>query len=159
MKSLFPIACVALLAACNAETNFQNTNEGGDYETGNGGLQWSPEALEISGLQPGITQSATLQLLSVGDNNLHIDEVRIVDSGGGVFYIGDDDEYDDRVLQPGDSLEVPVMATMDEWAAEAVGSIRIKCNDPEYAPSMELPVTAYPSADWGAPEDTGDTGP
>ncbi len=160
MKYIPAIALFTLLGACNAETNFQNTNDGGDFEEGEGGLEWAPAELEVRDLQQGITGSTTLQLNSVGDNNLHIDEVRVVDSGGGVFYMGDDDEYEDKVLAPGTSLEIPITATMDEWAEVVEGSIRILANDPDYLPSLELPIYAYPADDWEGTggDDTGDTG-
>jgi hypothetical protein len=156
-----PIALIMLLGACNAETNFQNTNQGGEQHEGQGGLEWFPEAVEISGLQQGITGSATLQLNSVGENNLLIYEVRVLDSGGGVFYMGDDDAYEDRELAPGTSLEIPVTATMDEWAEVVEGTLRVKTNDPD-AISLEIPAYAYPATDWaGGGDDTGgddDTG-
>ncbi len=152
-----PIALFAVLCACNAETNFQNTNDGGDFEEGQGGLEWFPTEVEVSDLQQGITGSTTLQLNSVGENNLHIYEVRVLDSGGGVFYMGDDDEYEDKVLAPGTSLEIPITATMDEWATVVEGTIRVKTNDPE-AISLEIPAYAYPADDWtgGGGDDTGD---
>lgn len=154
------IALCALLGACNAETNFTNTNDGGDFEEGQGGLEWYPLEIEVTDLQQGITGSSTLQLNSVGENNLQIYEVRVLDSGGGVFYMGDDDEYEDKVLAPGTSLEVPITATMDDWAEVVVGSVRVKTNDPE-AIALEIPAYAYPADDWtGVPgDDTGDTGP
>ncbi len=161
MKYPITVALFALLVGCNAETNFTNTNDGGEYEEGNGGLEWYPAELEVRDLTQGITASTTLQLNSVGENNLHIDEVRVYDSGGGVFYMGDD-EYEDKVLAPGTSLEVPITATMDEWVEVVEGSIRIMCNDPDYAPSVLIPIFAYPAEDWeGGGEDTGggdDTG-
>ena len=155
MKNVTTFALLVLLGACNAETNFRNTNDGGDFEEGNGALEWFPLEVEISDLQQGITSSATLQLNSVGENNLQIYEVRVYDSGGGVFYMGDDDEYEDKVLAPGTSLEVPITATMDDWAAVVEGTIRVKTNDPD-AISLLIPAFAYPAEDWGTPGD--DTG-
>ncbi len=160
MKHITPIALVVLLGGCNAETGFTNTNDGGDFEEGQGGLEWYPLEIEIRDLQQGITSSTTLQLNSVGENNLQIYEVRVLNSGGGVFYMGDDDEYEDKVLAPGTSLEVPITATMDDWAAVVEGTIRVKTNDPE-AIALEIPAYAYPAEDWEGTggDDTGDTGP
>ena len=150
-----PIALCVLLGACNAETNFQNTNDGGDFEEGQGGLEWFPTEIVVDDLQQGITGSATLQLNSVGDNNLQIYEVRVLDSGGGVFYMGDDDEYEDKILAPGTSLEIPITATLDDWAEVVEGSVRVKTNDPD-AISLEIPAFAYPAVDWDdVPDDTG----
>ena len=159
MKINTAIALCALLGACSAETNFQNTNDGGDFEEGNGLLEWYPLEVSVTDLQQGITGSTTLQLSSVGEDNLHIYEVRVLNSGGGVFYMGDDDEYEDKVLAPGTSLEVPVTATMDDWAAVVEGTIRVKTNDPD-AIALEIPAYAYPAEDWeGTGDDTGlDTG-
>lgn len=156
LKNITTFVLCALLGACNAETNFQNTNDGGDFEEGNGALEWYPLEVDITDLQPGITGSAMLQLNSVGENKLVIYEVRVLDSGGGVFFMGDDDEYEDRELATGTSLEIPVTATMDEWAAVVEGTIRVKTNDPE-AISLEIPCRAYPAEDWDSGvDDTGD---
>ena len=150
-----PIALCVLLGACTAETGFSNTNDGGDFEEGQGALEWFPTEIVVDDLQQGITGSATLQLNSVGDNKLVIYEVRVLDSGGGVFYMGDDDEYEDRELATGTSLEIPITATLDEWAAVVEGSVRVKTNDPD-ALALEIPAFAYPADDWDdAPDDTG----
>ncbi|MFH1464156.1 MAG: hypothetical protein ABIO70_07205 [Pseudomonadota bacterium] len=149
-RSLVP--ALALLCACQAETSFQNTDDGGDDVQGKGELEWLPEALEFLDLQPAITVSQMLKLTSVGENNLVIDEVRIVNSGGGVFYMGDDD-FETIELAPGTSREFAVTATMDEWVEVAEGLIRVDSNDSDYAPHLEIACAAYPAADWGA--DTG----
>ncbi len=158
MKNITLIALFGLLCACQPETSFQQTNNEGDNESGNAGIEWYPTELVIDDLQPSITGSTTLQINSVGDDNLHITEVRILDSGGGVFYMSDDD-FEEIVLAPTASKEFPVTATMDEWAAEVTGTIRVQTNAQDFL-SFEIPCYARPSAEWGAPDDTGgdDTG-
>ncbi len=158
MKNIISIAVVVLAAACQPETSFTHTDNEGENQEGNAGLEWYPTELVVDGLLPDITSSTTLQLNSVGDDNLHIYEVRVLDSGAGVFYMGEDD-YEDIVLAPGTSREFPITATMDEWAAEVVGSVRVQTNDIDYI-SLEIPCYARPAPDWGAPLDTGgdDTG-
>ncbi len=140
-----------LLSACAAETSFQNTNDEGEFEQGNGELSHTPEVVEFAELQEAVTTSAMLKISSVGENNLVIYEIRILDSGGGVFYM---EEAEDVSLAPGTSREFPVTATMTDWAAEATGTVRVKTNDPE-AIALEIGCSATPAPDWGAP-DTGE---
>jgi hypothetical protein len=153
MNARFLVPLIGLSWACAAETSFQNTDDGGDHNEGNGKVEWLPAELVFTDLQQAITVSQMLKLTSVGDNNLVVYEVRVLSSGGGVFYMGEDD-IGDITLAPGTSREFPVTATMDEWVEEVVGSVRVKTNDPD-AISFEIPCTATPTADWGAP-DTGE---
>jgi len=152
MRALRFLPPLALICACGAETGFQNTDDDGDFVEGNGKLEWLPAELVFTDLLQSITVSQMLKLTSAGENNLVVYEVRVLNSGGGVFYMGE--EEGQITLAPGTSREFPVTATMDEWAAEAIGSVRVKTNDPD-AIVLEIPCSATPSADWDAP-DTGE---
>jgi hypothetical protein len=148
MPLRFLVPALALLCACQAETSFQNTDDDGDDVLGKGELEWLPETVAFTDLQPSITVSQMLKITSAGENNLVIQEVRIIDSGGGVFYMGEDD-FETVELVPGTSREFPVTATMDEWVELVEGAIRVESNDSDYAPYLEIACTAAPAADWG----------
>jgi hypothetical protein len=149
-----PTALV-LLAGCKAETGFSNQDPGSGTEEGNGQLEYTPEVVEYPDLDVAVTHSEMLKLTSVGEDNLVVYEVRILDSAEGVFYT---EEVEDVTLAPGISREFPVSATL-QAEGYVVGTVRIQCNDPDLVPEFEVPLHAW-SAGY-APDDTGfdDTGP
>lgn len=148
----FPLILAALaVAACGAETEFRNTDQGGEYEEGNGRIEVTPAELRFTDLDPVVARGLDLEVASVGDTNLTIFEVRILDSGDGAFYM---DREDDVVLAPGTTRLFHVVASLAEGVTSAEGSLRIKCND---ADNLTLEIPLYASLAGG--DDTGgDTG-
>lgn len=135
------------LAGCPSSTSFsQQTPEPAPVE-GAGMLVYSPTELVWEDLEVGTSLSQELILESVGELNLSIFEVRVTDSGAGTFYT---EELEDRLLAPGASLSVIVVATLNA-AREAEGTLRVKTNDADHL-QLEVPLLARPA---GAGPDSG----
>ena len=147
---LTPLLFFQILVACKGDTGFTTTNEDVEPEEGNGQIEVAPETLVWTDLNPMAAQTRYIEVTSVGDNNLEIYEIRISDSSDGVFHL---EEKEDLSLQPGDSREFPVTATLP-GADPAEGKLRIECNDPD-TNTLYVSLTAYP-AGWAG--ETGDTG-
>jgi hypothetical protein len=150
VKSL--LLTLFILAGCTGDTGFTGGNDPGENQEGNGRITLSDKALEFDGLQVEYASTKYLRIESAGDNDLVIYRVRILDSGGNVFFT---EGVEDLTLAPKESNELPVVATLHE-ALAAKGSLRVESNDPD-ALTIEVPLLANP-----APVDTGfaaDTAP
>ncbi len=152
MEHSAAIAAVFLgVLGCAQETELSNTDDGGDQQVGNGLMEFSPEQIEFKDLEQGITRSVNLTIYSKGENALMVYEVRILNSGEGVFYV---EEKEDLSLAPDTEAEFPVTASMSDWAKAVEGSLRVKTNDPD-ALTVEIPLIGYPAADFYG--ETGDS--
>lgn len=147
MKYLFLIGFLVL--GCKPDHGFSPSDGDVDNVEGNGAIELSPESIVFTDMEVGATYSDYLKATSTGENNLEIEEIRILNSGGGVFYM---EEKEDLVLAPGTSKEFTITATLAE-ATLAEGSLRIKSNDLDM-PVIEYALQAVPLG--GDPQDTGD---
>lgn len=149
-----PLVLVAGLMAggCPAQTGLSNTHEGVYDVQGNARVEFAPEELVWTDLATDSTTDAELVLSSVGDLNLVIYEVRLLNSADGVFFI---EQIEDRTIAPGSALTVLATASLiDNQPAE--GMARIKTNDSEQLELM-VPLFAWPEG-YEPPEDSGDLG-
>jgi hypothetical protein len=158
------LAVAALGAACSGEQGFSHSEKDNDNEQGVGVLEVSPTELLFTDLdwEQAISQSQVVKITNVGENNLALYDVGIVDSGAaelgdeGVFYMGD---FSEARLAPGVSAEYDVVATLSEYVV-AHGEARIRCNDADAA-DFRIPLTAVPlgwKGDTGEGDDTGEGG-
>ena len=143
------ILVAALLVGCKGDTGFTTTTVDVDESEGNGQIEVTPETLVWTDLNPMAAQTRYIEVTSVGDNNLAVYEIRVSDSGGEVFHM---EEKEELLLQPGDSREFPVTATLP-GTEPAEGKIRVECNDPDIT-TFYVPLEAYPA---GYTTDTGET--
>lgn len=150
MKRFLALALV--LTACGGgETSFTTGNKDNQNQVGTGQLEVIPaDGVVWEGLIPGYPCTEYVRIDSVGIEDLNIDQIDVVDSGGGVFSLPD--SHSGISLPPGESYELQVQATLSVLEG-TTGELRIKSNDEETV-DLRLPLTANPAEDW----ETGDSG-
>lgn len=155
------IVTLAWLLGCSGgESNFSNNNEQGTAEQGTGILAYSHETMLFTDLdwKQGISVGDDFLVSNAGDNNLEIYTLDIANSGGGAFFV---QEEDNLILAPGNERSFTVVATLYE-NEPAFGELRVKTNDAD-ARDLRIPLCAYPVDYSGetscvAEDTTGDTG-
>ncbi|MBN1336992.1 MAG: hypothetical protein JXB39_13625 [Deltaproteobacteria bacterium] len=140
---------LVLLAACTGETHFQNADPDDVQQEGDAQAGITPLELEFPDLEIAVAKSRLIQVVSMGETDLVVQEIRVIDSAGGVFYCA---EEEDVLLAPGVEREFSVVATLyEEGLVE--GTLRLKTNDPD-ALSVNIPLQA-----WTEGYEPSDTGP
>ena len=153
---------MALLAACQTDTSFNNNTEDVADVQGKGDMDLSALELTWSNMGLGQAESQTLLIKSIGELNLVMYEARIISTGNGAFYI---EETEDKVIAPGTTYELVVVANVENDNLRE-GSLRLKTNDLDFAEIL-IPLTAWTgdvgSEDTGSEDsgtdDSGDAGP
>lgn len=158
---------MALLAACQTDTSFNNNTEDVTDVQGKGDMELSAFELTWENMDLGQAESQTLLIKSIGELNLVLYEARIISTGNGAFYI---EETEDKVIAPGTTYELVVVANVDNDNLRE-GTLRLKTNDLDYSEVL-IPLLGSTSevggedtgaddtgADDTGTEDTGDAGP
>ena len=135
------ISVFSLLACSGGEGNFTNNSDQGTSEQGVADMEYSHESMVFAELdwEQGISSGQDFLIANIGDNNLSIYTLDIADSGGGAFFV---QEEDDLVLAPGNERAFVVVATLYEDTT-AVGQLRVKSNDAD-ARDLRIPLCAFP---------------
>jgi hypothetical protein len=89
--------------------------------------------------EQGISSGQDFLGTNIGDNNLSLYTLDIADSGGGAFFV---QEENDLVLAAGNERTFIVVATLYEEVT-AVGQLRVKSNDAD-ARDLRIPLCAFP---------------
>jgi hypothetical protein len=137
-----------LAAACGGDTGFSQGNDDPATEAGTGIAEFFPAELVFEGCLPDVANSQPFKVTNVGDNTLSVYEISVI-QGGLVFYVEEVDEFE---LEPKESREFHVVATLTPPMEPADGVLRVKTSDPD-ALDFQLTLHAEP-----APEDSGDSG-
>lgn len=145
-----------LMVGCTpAGTGVGIVNKSNTGAEGNAKVSWTPDELTITDCTVGQARSASVEVSSVGDANLHLYTVELIGDES-IFYF---QRSEDLEFAPGTSDSYPVVATLQvEEPAEA--TLRITTDDVDHREVRVAvhawPVGYVPPADTGG--DTGDTG-
>jgi hypothetical protein len=134
-------------AACGGDNGFSTDENDPNTEVGTGVADFYPTELDFQDCEQDISYSLPFQIKNVGENTLTVYEISVIE-GGLVFYVEDVDEFG---LEPKESREFNVVATLTAPMTPTDGTLRIKTSDPE-AVDFQMPLHADP-----APEDSGNT--
>jgi hypothetical protein len=115
------ITLLPLLIGC---PEYQPTRKVDDAPGEGPAIEVSPESLDFGLLNAGETASATFTITSVGTTALDVSELRVASS----TFVLPEAPYDDLLLAPGESLDVPVVYTARNLAD--VGWVSIFSDDP-----------------------------
>jgi hypothetical protein len=135
------ISIFSLLACSGGESNFTNNSDQGTSEQGVADMTYSHESMVFTDLdwEQGISSGQDFLVTNIGDNNLSIYTLDIADSGGGAFFV---QEENDLILAAGNERTFIVVATLYEEVT-AVGQLRVKSNDAD-ARDLRIPLCAFP---------------
>lgn len=146
---------LTFLLACGGETGFSVVQTGVGTLEGDARMVLTP-ATEVvwTDMRLDLTVAAEILVESTGEIPLTLYEARIINSGGGVFYLPDI-WLEDTVVEPGESDTMLLTATL-HLAEPAFGQLRVKCNDAD-AVEYLLDLAAYPEGWTGTTGTTGGT--
>ncbi len=156
-----PLLCL-FLAACQADTGFTHQDDDAGAVEGDAKMELSATQIVWEDLTLGETYSQELIISSTGERNLVIYEGRVIDSGGGVFYLPDEWKDNEKTIGPGTSVTMVLTAFFDE-DAEAVesasGTLKIRSNDEDETEHLlSLAATLAGGDTGGGDTGSGDTG-
>ena len=139
-------------AACGGGDNgFSSGEDDPANEEGTGVAQFYPTELDFPDCEPDIANGQYLKITNVGDNTLTVYEISVIE-GGLVFYVEPVDQFG---LEPKDSREFQVVATLTAPMKPTDGKLRIKTSDAA-ATDFQMPLHAEPAPkDSGAADDSG----
>ena len=136
---------VLFAAACGNDAGFSQGGDDNVDEQGTGVAEFLPTELVYEDCEPGIANGKPFKITNIGENTLTVYEISVI-SGGLVFFVEDVEQFG---LEPKDSREFQVVATLEEPMEPTDGVLRIKTSDPD-AQDFQMPLHAEP-----APEDSG----
>lgn len=125
MHTLRLLLLLPLAAGCEQEAGFQDA-ENSSTALLKGAMTVSTERLIIDEIDPGLTNSESFSVTSVGEDNLSIYRAQLVANPDGVFLF---EERADLDIPTGESQTWTVAATpptVGMWE----GAVRIESNDP-----------------------------
>ena len=154
------LATAALIACAGKETNFSNTDDGGNVGTGTTELVFTPDPIvvmipdsEDQPFTPGVSFSEPFEIANSGDAELLLYTVDLADSAGGVV---DMQEVENKTVPVGGSREYVVVATLQD-RTQVEGLLRVKANAAGWQDGR-VRVIACVEGDCDLTDDGGGTG-